>query len=123
MEALPRYSSLRASLHPLEGYPQDHKTRKNDGPGAHYNEGAPPGHWRPQHKRIIGLAAIKPIQAKNTAPYATTNVSPVVKGQSGEIEQIDLSKVDSMDQIKLEVEQKPSVVSGYARKINRKRLN
>jgi hypothetical protein len=103
---------------PLEGYPQDDKTRKNNAPGAHYNEGAPPGHWRPQHKRIIGLAAIQPIQAKNNAPFATTTVSPVVRGQSGDIEQID-----SMDQIKLDVERKPSAMNDYTRKINRKRLN
>ena len=30
--------------------------------GGHYNEGAPPGHWRPQHKRTLSQMEIRTLQ-------------------------------------------------------------
>ena len=32
--------------------------------GAHYNDGAPPGHWRPKHKRPVSLMNTKAAENK-----------------------------------------------------------
>mmetsp|Transcript_7295 Transcript_7295/g.8747 ORF Transcript_7295/g.8747 Transcript_7295/m.8747 type:complete len:169 (-) Transcript_7295:1297-1803(-) len=39
-------------------------------PGGHYNMDAPPGHWRPQHKRAVSQIALTPLEDPNHATGA-----------------------------------------------------